>query len=54
MILKVANQCLMMTDLLEYVSLFTLCMNITLGTYYTVAFMLNPLTSSKIELKYRV
>ena len=43
-ILKEANQHLTMTVLLEYVDLFTSCMNITLGTYHSVAFMLSALT----------
>ena len=38
-ILKEANQYLTVTALLEYVDL-TLCMNITLGTYHSVALCL--------------
>ena len=49
---SIANQHLTMTVLIEYVNLFTSYMNITLGTYHSVAFILNALTSSKIELKH--
>ena len=46
-ILKDANQHLTVTVLLEYVDLFTSCMNIMLGIYHSVVFMLNALTSLK-------
>ena len=41
-----------MTVLSENVDLFTSCMNITLDTFYSVAFMLNALNKLKIKLKY--
>ena len=40
-ILKVVNQHLTMTVLLEYLNLFTTCMKIMLGTYYSVDIMFN-------------
>ena len=48
-ILKVANQHLMVIVLLEYIDLFTTCKNIMLGTYYSAHFMPNALPSSKLN-----
>ena len=42
-ILKVVNQHLMVTVLLEYLDLFTACIKIMLGTYYSVDIMFNAL-----------
>ena len=46
LILNVAKH-FMVTVLLEYISLFTTCMIIMLGTYYSIDIMFNALPSLK-------
>ena len=47
-VLKVVNQHLTVTFLLEYLDLFTTCMKTMLGTYYSFDIMFNALPSLKI------
>ena len=49
MIVNVANQHLMVTVLLEFVDLSTSCMNIMLGTRYSVDIAFNAFPGSKLN-----
>ena len=49
MIASVANQHLTMTVLLEYLDLFTSCMNIMIGIHYSVDIKFNALPGSKLN-----
>ena len=48
-ILKVVNEHLTVTVLLEYLDIFTMHMKIMLGTYYSVDIMFNALPSLKVN-----
>ena len=48
LILNIANQHFTVTVLLEYIDLFTTCMKIMLGPYYSVDIMFNALPSLKV------
>ena len=49
LILNVANQHFTVTVLLEYIDLFTTCMKIRLGPYYSVDIMFSALPSLKVN-----
>ena len=49
LILNVGNQHSMVTVLLEYIDLFTTCMKIMVGPYYSVNIMFNALPSVKVN-----
>ena len=49
LILNVANQNFMVTVVLEYIDLFTACIKIMLGLYYSVDIMFNALPSLKVN-----
>ena len=49
LILNVANQHFTVTVLLVYIDLFTTCMKIMLGLYYSVDTMFNDLPSLKVN-----
>ena len=49
LILNVGNQHFMVTVLLEYIDLFTTCMKIMVGPYYSVNIMFNALPSLKVN-----
>ena len=53
LILNVANQKFTVTVLLEYIDLFTTCIKIMLGPYYSVDIMFNALPSLKVNLNIR-
>ena len=53
LILNVANQHFTVTVLLEYIDLFTTCIKIMLGPYYSVENMFNALPSLKVNRNIR-
>ena len=49
LILNVANQHFTVTVLLDYIDLFTTCMKIILGIYYSLDALFNALPSLKVN-----
>ena len=49
LILSIDNQHFTVTVLLEYINLFTTCMKIVLGTYYSVNIMFDALPVLKVN-----
>ena len=49
LILSIDYQHFTVTVLLEYINLFTMCMKIMLGTYYSVNFMFDALPVLKVN-----
>ena len=49
LILNIANQNFTVTVLLEYIDLFTTCIKIMVGPYYSFNIMFNALPSLKVN-----